>query len=453
MHNKMKTLTNLIKTFSVGGIHPPENKLSANKPIEEIDIPEKVYISLNQNIGAPPVLLVKKGDKVKTGQLIAKGEAFISANIHSSVTGIVEKIEDFTDSSGYKRKTIIISSEKDNWADNINTSEELEKEIKLSKEEIINKIKECGIVGMGGATFPTHIKLSIPKDKTVEYLIINGVECEPYLTSDHRLMLEKSEEIIIGIKILMKALGVSKALIGIELNKKDAIEKLSEIVKTDTNISIYSLKLKYPQGAEKQLIKATTNREVPNGKLPIDIGCVVQNVGTAFAVYQAVQKNIPLIQRVVTVTGKSIKNPSNFLVRIGTPIKYLIEKTGSLPENTGKIINGGPMMGKALNNIDVPVTKGTSGIVVMNNIESKRLSVSNCIRCGKCITVCPMGLEPYLLATVSENQNWEIAELENITSCMECGSCQYTCPSNSPSLDLIRVGKNKVNEIKRNRQN
>jgi len=439
-----------LKTFPLGGVHPEEGKYTAKKSIEILPIPESVYIPLSQSLGAPSVPIVNKGDRVKTGQLIAKGEAFISANIHSSVTGVVEKIDEWIDASGYRKKAIIIKTEPDEWEEGILPQNQLNPTIVLSKEEIIQRIKEKGIVGMGGATFPTHVKLSIPQGKKAEYLIINGVECEPYLTSDHRLMLEKGEEILIGIQILMKAIDVNKAIIGIEANKLDAIEHLTKLSAKYQGIEVQGLKLKYPQGAEKQLIKALVNREVPSGKLPIEVGCVVQNVGTAFAVYEAVQFNKPLIDRVVTISGKNF-NGGNFLVRIGTPIKALIDKCGGLPENTEKIINGGPMMGKALVSTDVPVTKGTSGILVFTSEMSHRMPVYNCIRCGKCVSVCPMGLEPILLEKIVENNKWEMAEKEHILDCIECGSCQYTCPAGRPLLDMIRLGKNKVNQIIRSR--
>jgi electron transport complex protein RnfC len=290
-----------------------------------------------------------------------------------------------------------------------------------------------------------------PPGKKAEYLIINGVECEPYLTSDHRLMLEKGQEIIIGTKILMKALNVEKAIIGIENNKPDAINHLSELLKNEDGISVVPLKVQYPQGGEKQLIKAVVNREVPSGKLPIEVGCVVQNVGTAFAVYEAVQKNKPLVERVVTVTGKSVKKPTNLLARIGTPIQDLIEFAEGLPEDTGKVINGGPMMGKAITSLEAPVVKGSSGILVMKDDESSRIAESACIRCSKCTNVCPMGLEPYLLSKAAKLAKYEMAEKEMIMDCIECGSCQYTCPASIPLLDYLRLGKGKVGNIIRNR--
>jgi electron transport complex protein RnfC len=283
-------------------------------------------------------------------------------------------------------------------------------------------------------------------------LIINGVECEPYLTSDHRLMLEKGKEIIVGIRLLMCALKVEKACIGIENNKKDAIEQMRRLTSDDASIQVVPLKVKYPQGGEKQLIKAITGREVPSGALPVAVETVVSNVGTAFAIYEAVQKNKPLVERVVTVTGKSVKEPSNFLVRIGTPVQDLIEAAGGLPEDTGKVVSGGPMMGKAVASLDIPVTKGTSGVLLIPGNESKRKPVQTCIRCGRCLEVCPMGLEPYFLMTISEKQVWDKAEDHHIMDCIECGSCSYICPADRPLLDYIRLGKGKVGQIIRNRK-
>ncbi len=439
----------MLKTFAKGGIHPPENKFSADKKVERLPIPKKVSVPVSQHIGAPSKVIVKKGDIVKTGQLIAEQSGFVSANIHSPVSGKVFKIDLVTDTSGYRHQAIIINVEGDEWDEKIDRSEELKKDFDLTSEEIIKKIQEAGIVGLGGATFPSHIKLMPPKGMKSEVLIINGVECEPYLTSDHRLMLEKAEEMLVGIKILMKALNVKKAIIGIENNKEDAIEHINSFLKDYSGVEVVPLKVQYPQGGEKQLIKSVINREVPSGELPISVGAVVHNVGTAYAVYEAVQKNKPLFERVVTITGKSLKNPANYLVRFGTPISNLIDVAGGLPEDTGKIIGGGPMMGKALNTTEVPVAKGTSGILILPKEESKRREVKPCIRCAKCIEVCPMGLEPYLLMTLAEKAMHERSEKEDVMDCIECGSCSYTCPSDRPLLDYIRLGKIQVGAMRR----
>lgn len=441
----------ILKTFALGGIHPKENKLSANAAIETLAVPKQVFIPMGQNLGAPSKPVVKRGEKVKTGQLLAEASGFISTNIHSPVSGTVFKIENILNSSGYKQPGIIINVDGDEWDESIDRSEELNTNLDYTPEQIIEKVKSAGLVGMGGATFPTYVKLMPPPGTKAEFLIINGVECEPYLTSDHRLMLEKAQEIVVGIQLLMKALKVTKAIIGIENNKADAINHMSELVKKAEGVSVQPLKVQYPQGGEKQLIKATVNREVPSGKLPIAVGCVVQNVGTAFAVYEAVQKNKPLFERVVTVTGKAVKKPSNFRVRIGTPIKELIDAAEGLPENTGKVINGGPMMGKAISSTDIPIVKGSSGILLMKKEEAHRKIESPCIRCSKCASVCPMGLEPFLLSKLAKLGKYDVAEKEMIMDCIECGSCQYTCPANIPLLDYLRLGKNKTGAIIRGR--
>ncbi len=442
----------MLKTFRIGGIHPDENKLSAGKKIEQLPLPQQVAIHLSQHIGAPAKALVARGDEVKVGTLIAESGGFISANIHSSISGKVNKIEDVTDSSGYKRPAIIIDVTDDIWEESIDRSETLVKESNLSSKEILEKIKDAGIVGMGGATFPTHVKLSPPPGNKAEVLIINAVECEPYLTADHMLMLEKGEEIMVGIQLLMKACYVQKALIGIENNKKDAITHLSVLAAKYPGIEVVPLKTRYPQGGEKQLIDAMIRRQVASGALPISVGAIVQNIGTAFAVYEAVQKNKPLLERVVTVTGKSVKNPCNVKARIGTPISELISYAGGLPDDTGKIIGGGPMMGRALSDINIPVTKGSSGILLIPTLEAQRKAMRNCIRCARCVDVCPMGLTPNFLMTVTEFSEWDQAEKNRITDCIECGSCSYTCPASRPLLDYIRLGKGKVMTLIRNRK-
>jgi Na+-translocating ferredoxin:NAD+ oxidoreductase subunit C len=441
----------VFKTFPSGGIHPPDLKLTGCSPVLTLTVPENVAIPVSQHIGAPAVPVVSKGDFVKTGQLIAQGQGFVSSNIHSSVSGRISKIDSIIDSTGYRQSAIFIDVAGDEWIDSIDRSTVIVRENKHTAEEIIKICREAGIVGMGGAAFPSHVKLTIPSGKKCNLLIINGVECEPYLTSDHRLMVERTEEILIGVTLLMKALNVDKAMIGIEANKPDAISILSEVSSSFQGISVHGLKVKYPQGAEKQLIKALTNREVPHGKLPLDLGLVVQNVATAFAVYEAVQKNKPLFERVVTITGKSLSHPGNYLVRIGTPVSNLIDAAGGLPEDTGKIISGGPMMGKSLNTCEVPVIKGTSGIILLPQEDAIREDIKPCIRCAKCSSVCSFNQEPFLLASLAERGLWERAEREGITECMECGSCSYICPANRPILDYIRLGKSTVNRLIRER--
>lgn len=430
----------------MGGVHPSENKLSCAKPIEILPLPDVVSIPLAQHIGAPAVAKVAKGDKVLTGQLIAEAASFMSANIHSPVSGTVMAVEPVANGQGLRQTMIVIRREGDEWAEGIDRSDRLVRECTLCGQEIIARIKQAGIVGMGGATFPTHVKLSVPPGKKAEALIINGVECEPYLTSDHRTMLEHGEELLVGVTILMKAIGVEKAYVGIENNKPDAIAHLAQLAKGYTGIRIVPLKVRYPQGGEKQLIAAVTGRQVPPPPaLPIDVGAVVCNASTTYAVYRAVQKGMPLIERVVTITGKRLKEPKNLLTRMGTPITALIEAAGGLPsEELLKVLNGGPMMGRAMINLSSPVTKGCSGITVLSGREAERREASQCIKCAKCVAACPMGLEPYYLSKMAQKKGWEVLEEQMITSCIECGCCQSTCPAYLPLLDWIRLGKQTV---------
>ncbi len=443
----------MLKTFKLGGIHPKAEKLTAGIAIQKLPLPNKVTIPVVQHIGAPASLIVEKGDWVKTGTVIARIVGSISSNIHSSVSGRVTAIEETLDASGYKTKSIEITTEGDFWEDSITSQlSSPPPYVNYSPEEILQKIREAGVVGMGGAAFPTHVKLETPVRIKIDTLLINGVECEPYLTADHRLMLEKGEEIMTGIELMMKVLGVKRAIIGIEINKPDAILLLHKLSGKYEGIEVEALKMKYPQGSEKQLIQALTNRKVAPGALPSSVGVMVNNVATTYAIYEAVVKNKPLIERVVTVTGKSVKFPSNFLVRIGTPVSELIEAAGGLPEDTGKVIVGGPMMGKAIANLTIPVTKGMSGIVLIPKAETSRQEDLPCIRCGKCVEGCPMNMEPYLMMALVIKGMWEQVEANHVTDCMECGSCAFTCPSSRPILDYIRTGKSKVNKIIKSRQ-
>ena len=442
-----------MKTFPIGGVHPSDNKKwSKSKAIEVMELPDVVTIPLAQHIGAPATALVKKGDAVKVGDKIAEATGFMSANIHAPISGTVTAVDLQPNGQGLRQMMITIKREGDEWADGIDLSTDIIKECNLSAGEIVARIKEAGIVGMGGATFPTHVKLSIPEGKRAEVLIINGVECEPYLTSDYRTMLERGEELLIGTSILMMAVSVEKAVIGVENNKPDAIKHLQELAKGYSGIEVRALKTMYPQGGEKQLIAAVTGREVPAPPaLPIDVGAVVCNASTAVAVYEAVQKNKPLVQRVVTVTGKSIKDTKNLLTRFGTPVAALIEKCGGLPEGDNRVLNGGPMMGRPMVNLSSPVMKGCSGITVISGVEALRGEPSACIKCAKCIEACPMGLEPYLLAKQSKKKAWGEMEKNDITSCIECGCCQFTCPANIALLDYVRLGKQTVMGIIRAR--
>ena len=442
-----------MKTFPMGGVHPSDNKQwSKGSAIEVMELPDVVNIPLSQHIGAPATAIVKKGDKVVVGQRIAEAPGFMSANIHAPISGTVTAVDLQPNGQGIRQMMITIKREDDIWDEAIDRSETLITECNLEPKAIIEKIKDAGIVGMGGATFPTHVKLSIPDGKKAEILIINGVECEPYLTSDYRTMLERGEQLIAGTRILMRAIGVTNAVIGVEANKPDAVKHLQTIIGSATDIKVQMLKTQYPQGGEKQLIAAVTGREVPAPPaLPIDVGAVVCNASTAVAVYEAVQKNKPLIERVVTVTGAAVPAPKNLLTRFGTPVEALIAKCGGLAEGDVKVINGGPMMGRALSNIAMPVMKGCSGITIMVGSAAIRGAESACIKCAKCVEACPMGLEPYLLSKQARKKAWDAMEQNDITSCIECGCCQFTCPANIPLLDYVRLGKQTVMGIIRSR--
>lgn len=437
-----------LSTFRKGGIHPQENKLTADVATKVAKLPEIAIFPLSQHIGMPAKAVVKKGDKVKVGSLIAEAGGFVSAPIFSSVSGTVLKIEDRIDATGYLKPSIVIKVEGDEWEESIDRSEKLEtlaSHTELTSEEIINRVKAAGVTGMGGAGFPTYIKLMPPPGTKAECVIINAVECEPYITSDNRLMLEHADEILVGLQLLMKAVNVDKGYIGIEENKQEAIRLFKDKTSHMEGVRVVPLARKYPQGGEKQLVDAVIRRQVPAPPaIPVHVGAVVQNVGTAFAVYQAVMKNKPLFERYTTVTGKKLKSPGNFLVRMGVPMRELIDACGGLPDCDNKILAGGPMMGKALMSVDVPVCKGTNSVTVLSGNEARRKEPQPCIRCAKCVSVCPMGLEPYLLATCSSMKKWDRLEAEDITSCIECGSCQFTCPSHRYLLDNIRIGKSAV---------
>lgn len=444
-----------LHTFTIGGVHPEENKLTSDITTKVAPLPQQAIFPLSQHIGAPAKPVVEKGDKVKVGTLIAEAGGYVSAPIYSSVSGTVLKIDNAIDATGYRKPAIIINVEGDEWEESIDRSEKLETlsaHPELTPEEIVERVKRAGVTGMGGAGFPTFVKLCPPPTAKAECIIINGVECEPYITADYRLMMEHADEILVGLELLMKAAKVEKGYIGIEENKPEAIRLMEEKTANDPRIEVVPLKTKYPQGGEKQLVDAVIQRQVPAPPaIPVNVGAIVQNVGTAFAVYQAVMKNKPLFERYTTVTGKQLANPGNFLVRMGTPMIHLIDVCGGMPEGDNKLLAGGPMMGKALMSADVPVCKGTNSITILSGDDARRKPVQPCIRCAKCVSACPMGLEPYLLATLSAKQMYDRAEQEEIVSCIACGSCQFTCPSHRPILDNIAQGKAAVMNIIRAR--
>ncbi|MBN1155774.1 electron transport complex subunit RsxC [candidate division KSB1 bacterium] len=432
-----------------GGVHPPGKKeLAEKKAIEKMPVPPYIIIPVQQHIGAPGTPCVEPGQRVLTGQKVCDAKGFVSVPAHSSVTGVVKSIEPRPHPLGGNILSIIIETEGE---------EELVPEIKLNENyfdlsvsEMKKKILEAGIAGMGGAAFPTHVKLSPPPPKKIDILILNGAECEPYLTSDARVMIEHGDEVLAGMRILMKILDCKQGYIAIEKNKPEAIKTLRKLIKQQgDSISVIGLHVKYPQGAEKQLIKAVTDRKVPAGGLPMDVGCLVQNTGTARAIYEAVAMNKPLYERVVSVTGKGIREPANVLTRIGTPMANLFEFCGGLTDDAAKVINGGPMMGIAQADLEAPITKGTSGIVVLNRKDASMPESKPCIRCARCVDSCPMNLMPNILAQLVEHQKYEEAAENNILDCIECGCCSYVCPSKIRHVHLFKYGKLKVNKMRK----
>ncbi|MBQ6087849.1 MAG: electron transport complex subunit RsxC [Bacteroidales bacterium] len=439
------------RTFSIGGIHPHDNKISRECPIEILPLPPVVYVSMSQHIGAPAKPVVAVGDKVKAGQVIAEPGGFVSAFIHSPVSGTVKSIGPVKDLAGNGQNTVEIAVEGDEWVEGVDLSGDIVRDFPDDNAAIMDKIRLGGIVGLGGATFPTQVKLSPPPGKKCEMLIINGCECEPYLTCNYRYMLERAEQVVIGTAIIKQVLGVDKATIAIEDNKPEDIAHMEEVVRTlaahspkYAGITVLAMQTKYPEGGEKQLIDAVMHRQVPSGGLPIDVGAVVQNVATAFAVYEAVQKNKPLVSNTMTVTGNCLPVQHNCEVRIGTPISFVLERCGGLPDSAAKVISGGPMMGKAVSNLDAATVKGTSGLLVLTEEQTRRMPETHCIRCGKCSDACPMGLEPFLLFRFTKAGMSDELEANAAQDCIECGCCLYSCPAGLPLLDIIRTGKQQV---------
>ena len=443
------------KTFRIGGVHPDDNKISRNCEIEVLPLPQTVYISMAQHLGAPAKPIVAVGDKVKAGQPIAEPGGFISAWVHSSVSGTVKSIAPRKDIGGNYMTHIEIAVEGDEWAEGIDLSDTLVTDIPSDRAAVLAKIQACGVVGLGGATFPTHVKLNPAPGSVAECLILNGAECEPFLTSDNRIMIERSREIVVGAAIMKMVLGNCPAVIAIEENKPEAIKAMSEAVSElgYSGIEVMTLKKKYPQGGEKQLINAVMRREVKSGGLPISAGAVVQNVATSLAVYEAVQKNKPLVTNTMTITGDCLDPEAqhNYLFRIGMPLSYIAQYAGGVPEKCAKIVSGGPMMGKAISNMDACTVKGSSSLLYLSSAFTKRGEASYCIRCGKCADACPMGLEPFLLNKLAKHGRMDELETNPIQDCMACGCCQYTFPANIPLLDTINIAKGDVMRIIKSR--
>jgi electron transport complex protein RnfC len=438
-----------LKTF-LGGSHPPERKeLTRDKPVEEAPLPDEIIIPLIQHTGAPCQPLVEKGATVAAGQKIGESDAFISAPVHSSVSGTVTAVEYRMHFSGNKVLGIVIKPDGEQKPPSSKKTKANPE--KLTPEEVRSRVKEAGIVGLGGAAFPTYVKLSPPPDKPIDSVIINGCECEPFITCDHRNMLERSDEIVFGLKTIMKTVGAEKGYIAVEENKEDAAHLLSEKLGADPQVQVILLHTKYPQGAEKQLIKTILNREIPSGKLPSEVGASVQNVGTTIAISEAVKYNKPLIERVLTVSGSGISNPKNLRVKIGTPIEHLINYCGGFKGEPGKVIMGGPMTGIAQADLTAPVVKGTSAILVFprEEVELEKPAARSCIRCGRCVEVCPMHLIPSFIGIYANVEMWSEVEKYRVLDCIECGSCAYVCPNKIPLIELVKLSKLEILAKKR----
>ena len=423
-----------------GGIHPPHLKKATEKvQLKRANEPQTVVIPMQQHIGAPCEPIVKVGDKVKVGQKIGEAKAFVSTPIHASIAGTVKKVAVMDVPNGAKATCIVIESDGSNEVhESVIPKGSIDS---LTGKEIVGIIKEAGITGMGGAGFPTHVKLSPPPDKKLDTVILNGAECEPYLTADHRLMLEEPEKVVFGLKAIMKAVGVSVGIIGIENNKPDAIAIMEKAVANEPNINVATLITKYPQGGEKRLINAITGKEVPSGGLPMDVGVVVNNVGTAAAVATIIQTGMPVVERIVTITGSAISEPKNLIVKVGTSFAEVVEQCGGYKGKLGKLISGGPMMGFAQFTDEIPVIKGTSGILALDEKEARRPEPQSCIRCGKCVEVCPVNLQPIFLSQLALKGMYDETERYHVLDCIECGSCSFVCPSKRPLVDSIRIAK------------
>lgn len=425
-----------------GGIHPPDNKDKTNKiPIKVLPAPKTLMFPMAQHIGAPAKPIVKKGDRVLTCQKIGEAQGFVSANIFSSISGTVTDVGLYPAIDGTKVMTVVI--------ENDFLDERAEVELPSKDKSLADVAFDAGLVGMGGAAFPSHVKFSIPEGKSADIIILNGSECEPYITSDHRVMVEEGEVVVDGLKIVMEKLSAKEGYISIEKNKRDAIENMRKICEKYDNIHVVPLETKYPQGSEKHLIKSTIRKEVPSGKLPIDIGVVVLNIETAAEISHIYSTGAPLISRVVTVSGTIVNNPANFEVRIGTPITALIEAAGGLSEEAAKVISGGPMMGSALFSVDFPVVKGCGAILFFGEKDVMKEKCIPCIRCGRCVDACPMHLVPINLCNMAIVRDWEGCSENNVFDCIECGCCSFVCPSKRQIVQSIKLAKLMLREKKK----
>ena len=445
-------------TFHIGGVHPDDAKISRACATEVLPLPPVVYVSMAQHLGAPATPCVAAGDKVKVGTVIGEPAGFISAFVHSPVSGKVKSVGPRKDLAGHNvmHVEIEVDPENEEWEEGIDLSDALVTEIPADRAAVLDKIKRCGVVGLGGATFPTHVKLNPAPGSNADCLLVNGAECEPYLTSDYRIMLERPKEIIVGAAIMQMVLGGCRCVIAIEDNKPEAIQAMKAALAElgYGNMEIAVVKKKYPQGGEKQLIDAVLRRQVKSGALPISVGAVVQNVATSLAVYEAVQKNKPLITNVLTITGDCLPASAqrNFQFRIGMPLSFIAEQAGGVPENAAKIVSGGPMMGKAVANLDAGAVKGSSSLLFLSKETTKRKQEGYCIRCARCAESCPMGLEPFLINRLYKAGDLDGMEAAFAQDCIECGCCQYSCPANIPLVDNLRMAKGQVMAVIKNRR-
>jgi electron transport complex protein RnfC len=429
------------------GVHPPELKqLTAGTPIRRMPFPDEIVLPLSQHTGKPAQPIVRVGDRVERGDKIGEADGFISSPIHASAAGTVEEVGLWPHPAGDYKPAVRIKVEQ--FSAQAPRPRIIPDWEGLSRDQLIDAVRQAGVVGLGGAAFPTHVKLHPPKDFPVDTILINGAECEPYLTADHRTMVEYPERVHLGIRIMMKCLGIDRAVIGIEKNKRDAVERLRATLPTDIDVTVQPLTVKYPQGAEKMLIKSLLDREVPSGALPMHVGVIVQNVASAATIAEVFETGLPLIERIMTVTGLGVRQPANLIVPVGTKTRDLIDACGGLLPDAREVVFGGPMMGTAVADLDAPVMKGTTGVVVLSEREVKPQRSYPCIRCGHCVDACPVFLNPQILGQLAEAERWEEMEEHNLLDCMLCGCCSYTCPSNIPLSQLFSMGKAALRKVK-----
>jgi electron transport complex protein RnfC len=422
------------------GVHPPEEKeLTSHLPIRRMEYPDEIVLPLRQHAGKPAKLCVKVGDHVERGDKVGEADGFMSVPIHASAAGTVVAVDWWPHPDGTMAEAVRIKV--DRYAPQVPRPRLVPRWEGLTPEQVVSAVQNAGVVGLGGAAFPTHVKLAPPKDYSVHTLIINGAECEPYLTSDHRTMVEYPERVHFGIRVMMHTMGVKKCVIGVEKNKPDAIEALNRTAPSDLDVTILPLTVKYPQGAEKMLIRAVTGIEVPSGKLPVTAGVVVQNVGSVAAIAEVFETGLPLIERIVTVSGHGLRKPANLIVPVGTKLRDLLAHCDRVTPDAAEVVMGGPMMGNAVADLDAPVIKGTTGIVVLEKSETRQATVYPCIHCGRCLDACPMFLNPSLLGDLARVQRYEEMSELHLADCMLCGSCAYVCPSNIPLSQLFQASK------------